>query len=415
MTLIFKPNYKNKKGKLFLDNFVFEGSIFIPKFYWKHLKEEFTKEEIQHAVADLVRRKDLPVPNSNISERRFAQAAYQLRKVDSNALIKYAKGRVFTRKTYAYPMSDYFIQTGGSGNLVSDYFHRGNRMKCGTFKFASPYVAWHSRKLLMYCLNAMWSMKFPEMSPTTLFNCLALRQYAASQFRVTAAMALYDLFQAEDVLDTSMGWGDRLAGFCFSKKGKSYYGIDPNFRLHDGYRAQIKWYGKGRQFIFNDCGSENAWYPKETADFSFTSPPYFETERYGEDTDDAQSWVKFKSVHSWLENFLFETIDRTWYALKPGGYMALNIADLGDSYDSTDICDPMNDYISSLDGANYAGCLGLRLSARPHTGLKKRNNEGKKAVFVEPIWVWRKGEESTIENVVSEYRLMRSFGGSNER
>ena len=31
------------------------------------------------------------------------------------------------------------------------------------------------------------------------------------------------------------------------------------------------------------------------------------------------------------------------------------------------ICDPMNDYISRLPKAHYAGCMGLRLSKRPNS------------------------------------------------
>lgn len=392
-----------KDGTLCLDNFISNGELWIGARYWQEIKEAFDEELIRRCLVETIQDNDLPLPGMLTDESVLYKGVRYLQELDSGSLVRRAKDGLITRKEYEWPLTSYYIQGGVGGNVVSDYFHRKERFKCGTFKFASPEEVWNDPDKLFYSLRALWTMKIAAVSPTTLRNCLSLRFYEASQFRVTAAMALYDLFGAEDVLDTSMGWGDRLAGFCFSKTGKRYYGFDPNHRLHKGYAAQMELYGQDKEaFWFEASPSEDAFYPSEAFDFAFTSPPYFETERYGRAGDKEQSWVRYKEVESWLENYLFATISNIWKALKPNGVLALNIADLGVSYESTDICDPMNRFISELDGAEYVGCLGLRLSSRPHTSLVKRTKAGEKAVFVEPIWVWSKGEAITLDEVVEK-------------
>lgn len=410
MSLLMQTSFTKNK-KLVLDDFVISSPaklLHIDKEHWGKINQAFSKEEIKKAIVSVVHKYNLPVPSSDVGDhsRKLHKAISYVKSLDTRDLVKSAPGRIFLRKEYRYGLSDYYLESNSKANLVSDYYHRDNRMKCGTFKFASPYAAWNDKEKLGYCLNALWSMKLDKVDSTSLHNCLALRQYVASQFRVVTAKTLYDLFGAERVLDTSMGWGDRLAGFCFSEKGKSYKGFDPNFRLHEGYNKQIKRYGEGKEFDFSTSGSEEGHYPKENFDFSFTSPPYFETERYGSKKDKAQSWVRYGKVETWLNDYLFETVERIWYALKPGGIMALNIADLGVSYKSTDICDPMNDWISTFSGAHYMGCLGLRLSARPRTGIDKRNTSGEKHIFVEPIWVWKKEEESkdTLKDIIINFK-----------
>ena len=53
-------------------------------------------------------------------------------------------------------------------------------------------------------------------------------------------------------------------------------------------------------------------------------PPYFDWEKYSE--EDTQSYKKYPTKEEWLNGFLFHTIDKCHYGLKPGGYMLLNVA-----------------------------------------------------------------------------------------
>ena len=58
----------------------------------------------------------------------------------------------------------------------------------------------------------------------------------------------------------------------------------------------------------------------------FSSPPYFNVERYS--YDDTQSWVRYKTIDDWNTNFLHKTIANVWPTIRKGGYLAVNIADV---------------------------------------------------------------------------------------
>ena len=47
-------------------------------------------------------------------------------------------------------------------------------------------------------------------------SAFRLGTYIATQFKPVVAKAIYDMTNAKTVLDTSCGWGDRLAGFFAS-------------------------------------------------------------------------------------------------------------------------------------------------------------------------------------------------------
>ena len=60
-------------------------------------------------------------------------------------------------------------------------------------------------------------------------------------------------------------------------------------------------------------------------DLAFTSPPYFDRERYSEDKE--QSCIKFPNYKDWCEGF-YEPMIKTYFDyLKPKGHLLLNVAD----------------------------------------------------------------------------------------
>ena len=61
-------------------------------------------------------------------------------------------------------------------------------------------------------------------------------------------------------------------------------------------------------------------------DVVFSSPPYFVQERYSDDA--AQSWKRYPDEESWLNGFMGTTLDNCAYCLKPGGVLAINIANV---------------------------------------------------------------------------------------
>jgi DNA modification methylase len=82
--------------------------------------------------------------------------------------------------------------------------------------------------------------------------------------------------------------------------------------------------------------------------------------------------------------FLFPVIEKSWNLLKDGGHMAINISDVYCNHTVNRICDPMNDFISSLKGSIKGDNINYRMAKRMNS---KSERSG---IFVEPTWVWKK-------------------------
>ena len=70
-------------------------------------------------------------------------------------------------------------------------------------------------------------------------------------------------------------------------------------------------------------GSETFQPKSESLDLCFTSPPYFDTEKYSD--EESQSYKKFPTKDEWVNGFLKTTIENCYRGLKKGGYMLYNI------------------------------------------------------------------------------------------
>ena len=69
-----------------------------------------------------------------------------------------------------------------------------------------------------------------------------------------------------------------------------------------------------------------------------------------------------------------------------------------------EICNPMNDFLSTFHDAEYQGCIGMELAKRPNSGgagtakdITQYNKETlqktidtQNKTFCEPIWIWKK-------------------------
>ena len=267
--------------------------------------------------------------------------------------------------------------------MSSNYFHQNSRWLCDSINAPSPYRTWNNHKFRMTLLNALWTLKVKKVDSTVLRSAIGLRKYIASQFRPSAYKAIIDMFDAKDILDFSSGWGDRLSGFMASN-AESYTMVDPNKRLVEGYEKQIETFLGGDKKVTRITGMAEETTYKDKFDLVATSPPYFNIERYTQEDD--QSFKKFRKLDSWLEGFLYKSIENGYNSLKDGGVMAINISDVYSNHTVNKICDPMNEFIGSLPNMVYDGCYGYEMRKRPNSGALR----GRSGVFCEPLWVWRK-------------------------
>lgn len=366
-------------------DFVLAHLLLVGEDEWDEIINKYPKEFIIQQMSDAIRDFEIELPYREITLDEV-QAEYEaLCNISQKDLGIFNSW--YSKFDYTYEYLAHYIGISNVGNKASDYFHQVERWKCDATGYPSPAKTWATEKYRLTLFKALFSLKVKEINPQVFRHIISLRKYIASQFRPSAAKYIYDFFKPEVTLDFSMGWGDRLLGAHASEYVKKYIGIDPNISLLKGYVEQIEYYNKigiPMEFqLYPACAEDSQLYIPDRVDMVFTSPPYFDKEKY--DQSDMQSYKKHQDFDSWMNNFLFEAIKLRTERLKKGGYLIINISDIYTRKKHYQICDAMNDYIASTRKFEYYGAFGLRMPKRPMS--KSSNVEG---VFAEPIWIWKK-------------------------
>jgi len=365
--------------------FVIDNELYVDATNWEVLKGKYEQQHIIQQISDAIVEFKIQLPYREIS--------YDDMVADYNRLLKQSTKKLSgvgtwgSKFDYKYDFNNHYVENVNAGNKASDYFHQVQRWKCDATGYPSPQKTWETERFRLTLFKALFSLKVTEINPTVLRNLISLRKYIAAQFRPSAAKYIYDYFQAETVLDFSMGWGDRILGAHTSEYVKKYVGFDPNLSLIEGYVKQITQYqqiGTPMKFKLHPWCAENPNIQlQDEFDLVFTSPPYFDKEKY--DQSDQQSYIKYKGFESWMQNFLFKSIELRTENLKSGGHLVINISDIYTRKTHFQICDGMNDYIVSTGRFEYKGAIGLRMPKRPMS-----KSSGTVGVYGEPIWVWKK-------------------------
>ena len=202
-----------------------------------------------------------------------------------------------------------------------------------------------------------------------------------SNFRSTAAACIYNRFARGGVVwDMSGGWGGRLLG-AIAAKVKFYIATEPSQLTFDGLHDIAEDYADKMDYEIFKCGSEAYQPEKEMLDLCFTSPPYFDLEKYSDEP--TQSYMKFNTKQAWIDGFLLPTFKNCYYGLKKDGYMLINIADVKGKHN-------INLELETIINAERVGfthedTLQLALS---NPNLK--NNKTDFKYKYEPIYVFKK-------------------------
>ena len=169
-----------------------------------------------------------------------------------------------------------------------------------------------------------------------------------------------------------LGW--TIVRFLAASNTKQYIGTEPSSKTYDGLQKMIKDFSYlGKQVNIYKLGSEEYKPLKESFDLCFTSPPYFDTEKYS--LESTQSFVKFPTENEWVNGFLKKTIQNCYIGLKENKYMLINIA----STPKYDFIEKETIRIAKELGFVQEDTLQLTLSSVMGAGYK-----------YEPIFVFRK-------------------------
>ena len=366
--------------------YVIANELIVNQEDWSNIVHLYSQELIIKNISDAIVLFDINLPYRDIILSNVKDDYYALKNLTETELFK--QGKWVNKFNYKYSFLDKYIDLSNVGNKASDYFHQVERWKCDATGYPSPQKTWETERFRLTLFKALFSLKVKEINPTVLRNLISLRKYIAAQFRPSVAKTIYDLYKPNTVLDFSMGWGDRLLAAHASRHVKKYVGIDPNINLFEGYGKQIRTYdciwGKIKE-INPICGraeDENLRL-SEQFDMIFTSPPYFDKEKY--DQSEQQSYKMYHGFDSWMKDFLFKSIELRSENLKSGGLLIINISDIYTRKKLYPICDGMNDFIASTSLYDYVGAIGLRMPKRPMS-----ISSDTVGVFGEPIFIWKK-------------------------
>jgi len=254
---------------------------------------------------------------------------------------------------------------------LSDYFNEDVRIDCKRYnEKLNGREYWHKNKKMLW---GKCKRNFGIVTVKGLADTMYPLHIGCTAFRPELVTGFIKLYGAKSVLDISAGWGDRLLG-CLAA-GVRYVGVDPNTRLHPGYRRMIDMFAQDKSKYTLECAPfQTATLPDETFDMVFTSPPYFDVERYSD--EETQSINEFTSVDEWYTGFLIPSLSKAWAKLNPGGHMVLHI---NNTPGKPDYVIRMRDEVNTFPNAKYLGILG-----KVHEG--SRNNPYK----ARPVWIWQK-------------------------
>ena len=361
---------------------------------WTYIKETFDMNDVVDTLSQILM--EYPLPYSDITIDDARNDFMKLKGVRWNEHL--VEGEWTARHIYSYPFEyrgkPKYFRRNNVGNNASNFFQQENRWEVDATQSPGPARTWTTLSSMKSMCRALFTLGYDVIDKKALRSAISLRKYICSQFKPNVAKMIYEMFDAKVVLDFSAGWGDRLAGFYASMDTETYIGIDPRKENHPIYREQSKfydknlgWFEKKKSVYLYESPAEDwdnsEWVGK--VDLIFTSPPYFNTERYSK--DDTQSWVRYKGINDWNEKFLHKALKNVWETLKPGGIMIVNIADIYDrsvkSY--VKICDPMVEYMKTIDDCIFEGVIGMEMSARPGT-----NSQDRDTTFCEPCWIFKK-------------------------
>lgn len=128
-----------------------------------------------------------------------------------------------------------------------------------------------------------------------------------------------------NIYDYSAGYGGRLLGISTSKLRYNYTAVDPNTET-------VEYLHYLNDLIYDTVGNRGkiiknvseAYQPADM-DLAFSSPPYFNLEKYSDEP--TQCMNQFKTLDEWFDGYVVPTMSNIHRGLNSDGVFATNIAD----------------------------------------------------------------------------------------
>lgn len=188
-----------------------------------------------------------------------------------------------------------------------------------------------------------------------------------------------------NVYDYSAGYGGRLLGIATSKMRYNYTGIDPNTETM-GYLNYLN------DLIYDTVGNRGTLIqtvseehnPAEKVDLAFSSPPYFNLEKYSDEP--TQCMNRYTTLDEWFEGYVEPTMKNIAGSLEPDGLFATNIADY--KVGSNKEFKVVDRWIETAEKLGFKHQLTIRMMLNTRPGVGNDKTAGREKF--EGVYVFRK-------------------------
>jgi hypothetical protein len=172
-----------------------------------------------------------------------------------------------------------------------------------------------------------------------------------------------------NIYDYSAGYGGRLLGIASSNMLFNYRAVDPNTETvkYLQYLNSIIEQATGRSHEIICSTSED--YTPQDIDCAFSSPPYFNLEKYSD--EDTQCMVRYGTMDDWFDGYVAPTMRNIYNGLNADGVFATNIADYK-SYGNKSFA-VVDRWIQTAEkiGFRHSETVKMMLNTRPGVGNDK--------------------------------------------
>jgi len=170
--------------------------------------------------------------------------------------------------------------------------------------------------------------------------------------------------------DYSCGYGGRLLGTTASNLHLEYVGVDPNTETVENLKLLNELIAEsgGRKGEIHCSVSEE--FEPENIDCAFSSPPYFNLEKYSDEA--TQCMNRYDSLDNWFEGYVVPTMRNIKKGLNADGIFATNIADYKTPKEEFKVVDRWIETAEKL-GFKHTDTIKMMLNTRPGVGNGKQD------------------------------------------
>jgi len=298
---------------------------------------------------------DYPYYNTFVTKKEVKESAKRLAKYTLSLETKSYRVTNIPNKIFK---GETFIVEYNEDDIISNFYNEKQRVLCKRYDTdLNVFDFWNANKN---------KLKVSYKSNKALYDALYKAHFQCATFKPSILVGFIKKFNSKSVLDFSGGWGDRLLAMLIT--GVDGVVVDPNEKLHDGYKQMIKDFANDRSKYETIASPfQTAEIPGRPYDLVFTSPPYFNLETY---TGKNQSYVAGMNMIEWKNTFLYPSLEKAWSVLQVGGHMCIIINDTKKDH----YCLDMAAYCNTFPGATECRVISYASERGEY----------------QPIWIWTK-------------------------